>query len=264
MKMNYQLKPRHTKRPSFSRALTVVTILIILCAIIYLFKTTFLTSVFGFVGRPLWQGESSVVDYLDSHIGFFKGANNLLSENASLKAQMSDYSALDIDRTVLRQENDALKKVATNQGEAARVLSGPAESLYDVIVLGLGPNSSAQIGDNVYGPDDIILGTIISRTGSLAKAKLFSSAGETTTARLSKNGTTLYLTGRGGGNFFVEVPRSLDISPSDSVVLPNFATSILGTVVAVRPGRADSFSNVYISYPINVFSLTWAYIKNAQ
>jgi cell shape-determining protein MreC len=220
--------------------------------------------VFGFVGKPLWYEESVMTDYLSSHIGFFKGSAMLLDENSALKSQMADYSAMNIDRTVLRQENDALKKVETSQGEVARVLSGPAESFYDVIVLELAPNSTAQTGDYVYGPDDVILGTIIMRTGNLAKVKLFSSAGETTTVRLSRTGTTLYLTGRGGGNFFVEVPRSLDISVGDAVVLPNFATSILGTVVSVQPGRADSYNNVYISDPLNVFALTWVNIIHAQ
>lgn len=89
--------------------------------------------------------------------------------------------------------------------------------------------------------------------GTLAHVEYFSRGSAQTVAQLEKDGTRMELLGLGEEAFFV-APRGLEVSVGDTVILPALTPSLIGRVQAIENIRTDSFKNVYVSYPFNIFS----------
>ena len=257
MKMNYPLRPKPRKNPQAKVAVSIIIGFFVFLYIMSLFQTNLLLFVFGPVVSPVWKIKQNVNTFIVNHVGFFQGKDVLVNEITNLRAEVSDLSAVALERDALKFENDMLKGLPQDNGsEVGRVLSSPAQSLFNVVALELAPSSQVEMGDIVYGAGSVTLGTIVDKSGNIAHMQFFSNSGTKTTAQLAKDGTSLELVGQGGGTFLFQSPRDLDIKVGDAVILPRIRTSIIGTVQAVEPIRADSFKNVYISYPMSIFRLT--------
>ncbi len=220
---------------------------------------------FGFVDNTVSTTNDSALSFFGSLIGHIKSNQKLQDENMNLQYSLSQLSTIVNERDVLLRENTLLKNLIGGEGgsEVARVVSSPSQSVYDIIIVALKSDSQVRVGDTAWSEGNVILGTVTERTGNIARVELFSSVGKEITVRLEKDGTELLLSGRGGGNFFVATPRALPISENDLVVLPLLTSNILARVRTVEEGRIDSFKSVYLTYPVNVFSLSWVRITHA-
>lgn len=266
MKMNYPLKPKPRKNASFKTATWVVGIFLCIALIVFYSGNTAFSLVLGPIAKPIWGIRQSISVYISNHIGIWQSKEDLLAQNVSLKEQLSQVETLQMDRDALFLENETLKGLGmdSEKGEVARVLSSPSQSFYDIVNVELKPNSDVRIGDTVFGPHDVVIGTIKEKVGSLAQIEYFSRGGVRTIAQLERNGTSMELMGLGGGSFLFVAPRGLEVSVGDSVVLPALTTSLIGHVQAIENIRTDSFKNVYISYPFNIFSLRYVRITHTR
>ncbi len=215
---------------------------------------------------PFWKGEQVTGNFFGTHFEILRNKETLLTENTVLRQKLADLSTLSLERDALILENNQLKSLRSesSDGEVARILTNPSQSFYDLVTAEVTSNSQVIVGDIVFGPGNTVLGTVVDRSGTLVHIRFYSSAGIETLAQLAKNGTAIDLTGQGGGGFIFPAPRDLDIAVGDIVILPALKTSVLGTVQAVEPLRADSFKNVYISFPLNIFSLTFVRISHGH
>lgn len=264
--MNYHIKTKQKKNPSVFRAFIVVGICFLVFGVIYVTKTGFFFGIFGHADATVAYTEQSTQSLFGSLIGHIKSNQSLQDENTNLTYSLSQLSAVVSERDMLLRENETLKGVISEApgSELARVVSSPSQSFYDIIVVTLKPESQVVVGDFVWTQGNVLLGTVISRTGNLARVELFSSIGKEITGRLEKDGTELILSGRGGGNFFIAAPRALPISENDLISLPTLRSNIIARVRTTEEGRVDSFKSVYLTSPVNVFSLSWVRISHAE
>lgn len=266
MKMNYLLKPRQHKNPHLKPALIITAVFGVLVWLLFTFQSNFVFSLLGPVGKPIWKTRDAVSSFFSTRFSFLQEKSALINENQILNKRLADLSAISIQRDALVAENLSLKGLGhvLPEEEVAYVLASPIQSYYDVAVVELASNSMAEVGDNVFGPNGIVLGKIIERSGGIAKVEYFSSPDKKIIARIGKENTELELNGVGGGNFVTAIPRALEIASGDLVTIPAFNAGVVGVVGSVEVARSDSFKNVYISYPINIFELTWVKISHAK
>lgn len=267
MKMNYPLKPKQRKNPFIKSAWGFVIAVFAFVYVLSILKSTVLFGVLSPVFSPLWRAKQSTVHFVTSHVGFLEGKQSLISENEDLKQKIESVKALELERDALRQENESLKNIsagASGEYEIARVLTSPSQSTYDIVTAQLEPNSDVSVGDKVFGEHSIALGTVVDRKGNFIHIEYYSSPGVKTFAQIGKNETAVEILGQGGGNFLFVAPRDFEVSQGDLVMLPQFETNIIGKVDAVESLRADSLKNVYISYPISVFEISFVRISHAK
>ena len=69
--------------------------------------------------------------------------------------------------------------------------------------------------------------------------------------------------GRGGGNFYIKIPKNIKVKIGDPVVWPSADTVLLGAVEIVDSGEGDAYSQVYFKSPINMNSLRYVQIQKA-
>ena len=268
MKMNYPLRPKQRKSPFVKTAWGVVFALGVIVYILLVLESTALFGVFSPIVSPLWRAKQYTHTFILSHIGFLQSKQALVSENLNLRKKLDDLTIIDLERETFQQENEALKKIYNSggsDGDIARLLTSPAQSLFDIVTAEVGPQSSVRPGDLVYGYGSVILGSVVDRKGNFIHIKYFSSSGVETPAQIGTDATSVVLVGQGSGNFLFVAPRDFVVSVGDTVIFPNMKTSILGRVEAVESLRADSLKNVYISYPINIFELSFVSVhSNAE
>ncbi len=69
------------------------------------------------------------------------------------------------------------------------------------------------------------------------------------------------LSGAGGGNITLEVPKDTDVLWGDVFVYPGIAPSVLGSVYYIDNNSQSAFKTVYIRVPGNLFSAQWVFVE---
>ena len=198
------------KRRLIKNSIFLVIFLIIAYLGFYSYSNGFLY----FIGRPIWKAKNSITNKLEG-VGYvvktkasvYKENENLLKENTDLKVAMTDYQ-------ILKSENVLLKESLGRKPEGrdmvlADILTKPNYSPYDTIIIDVGDNVGAVVGDIVYSDMIIPIGEISVVYKNTSLVSLYSSPGETTEAMIDGTNTSVELTGRGGGNFEMTIPIDL-------------------------------------------------------
>jgi cell shape-determining protein MreC len=258
--MNYLLKTKPKQNSSFRRAFAVVVIVLLVISVLFFFQASFPFRVLGNLAEPLWKVGNMASSFAGSHLGYFQSKKTLIEENQNLRDVTRRFELVTLERNMLQEENNTLKNIQPAEGEVARVLTSPSQSFYDILLVELSPESEISSGDMVYGEYGILLGTVVDRTGSFARIELFSSNGRLTPVRLNRTGAELVLVGKGGGNFMVVVPRAFEIYRGDGLIFPALSSGVVASVMSTEDARTDSFTNVYASVPVNIFTLEWVRI----
>jgi rod shape-determining protein MreC len=201
----------------------------------------------------VWVGAHSVGNTIDRS-GALSSKRSLAEENARLTAELESLRNLQIENRLLIAENASLRSLARAPGEgeavAARVLSSPSASPYDSIVIGAGSEQGVSVGDHVLLSGGIALGTVSEVSARSSLVGLYFAAGRTTPAIIGGT-AAVTVTGRGGSNGSVLVPRSVPVATGDLVYLAGspYALGVVGSVEAVA---TDARSTVYIALPMSI------------
>lgn len=263
--MNSLLKPKPQKDPSLRKGVLAVFLFAIILLGFSLLGSSKSYATLGAVAKPFWTIKQNVVASLGSTLASFQSKQTLVAENKDLQSRLQQTESLQAENVALQSENNLLKQLnADGTGEVGRVITNPAGSFFDIVSIALPPHSVTKPGAIVYAEGGTAIGTVTEVGGGLAKVELFSSSGKTTDAVLEQGNVPLQLSGLGAGSFLAIVPRDLPIGAGDVVTLPTYRSAVLGVVGSVEHGRSDSFQNVYISYPFNVFDISWVRIYNAN
>ena len=182
----------------------------------------------------------------------------------------------------LQTENDyrrsLLGKTPVNSDMIlAGVIERPPRTPFDSLVLDIGSDQEILEGDMVFSDGQYAIGTISSVSDHTSTVTLFSSSGQKIDALINSpvegskdNSTSTKVTdslnpvtveGRGGGNFYIKLPKNIKVKAGDPVVWPSTETIILGSVEIVDSGEGDAYSQVYFKSPINMNSLRYVQIK---
>lgn len=188
----------------------------------------------------------------------------------------------------LQTENEYLREMlgktptSTNM-ILAGVIERPPKTPYDSLVLDIGSDQEILEGDMVFSDGMYAIGTISSVGNHTSTVTLFSSSGQkidalinspiegekdipnsTTTASTAKAKNVLnpvVAEGRGGGNYYIKLPKNIKVKVGDPVIWPSTETILLGAVEVVDSSEGDAYSQLYFKSPINMNSLRYVQIK---
>jgi len=202
---------------------------------------------------------------LGSHVwgsGIFTSRAALESQNAVLAAQLSDLSESAGMAATLQQQNDQLRALvhlaAASPGLTAPVVSSLSASPYGTFLIGVGGGESVSPGDLVLTEGGFVIGRVSHvGAGTALVAEIFA-PGASQDAVI--DGTSVTLSGSGGGNAQTEVPRGLVLAVGDPVVVPEFGQRPVGIVGAVASTSASASQQVYVRLPSNLSALQFVYV----
>lgn len=141
------------------------------------------------------------------------------------------------------------------------ILSRPPHSPYDSLVIDIGEDKGLMQGDLVYAERHYLIGKIESVNPTTSIVKLFSSPDEKIDVLLGSSTIPVVAEGRGGGNFYIKVPRNIDVKEGDPIIVPSFHSIVLGTAEKVDAGEGEAYTQIYFKLPVNINILRYVEIK---
>ncbi len=261
--MNYHLKskPKHEHR---FRNVVVVLFFLFLSALVYLFPNGIRTASHT-VAQPIWLMSDVVTRPFISIKEFFRFKSSLVAQKLSLESELSTLKLKETDYDIVVKENQDLKNELGRKADVPRtiayVLSRPPQSPYDTLVIDAGSNDNIAAGDTVYLSNSVIVGSVTGVTSNTSVVQLFSAASNKQDATLSRTGASFALTGSGGANFQLEVPKDTDILLGDVFTYPGISSSVVANVYYIDTDSKGSFKTVYLRVPGNVFSAKYVFLE---
>ena len=191
---------------------------------------------------------------------YFVSKNSLYLQNQKLQADLSFDEVRMNNYNSVVAENINLKEILGRKNEKvsmvlATILSKPNQSIYDTLVIDAGTKQEIKTGDTVFAKGDVPIGFVDVVYDNSSKVILFSNPGEKTQAIVSGKNVFLELTGRGGGNFEMILPRDFILQKGDQVVMPGIYPYILAEVVAIISDPRDPFIKALLTSTVNVQAL---------
>lgn len=243
-----------------------------------LFATVLILLVFGLdalLGGPfrnfirasaasLWISVSSVEASIASS-GVFARANQLATENESLKREIADVRERAAAYGTLKEENDTLRSMLhmtqTAPGITAPVVSSYHASPYGTFMVEAGANDAIAPGDLVLSETGFVVGRVadVGETHTLVKTAFQSGS----MIDVVVGNAAVSATGEGGGNARVAVPRGIDVQVGDTVIAPVLGGHPVGIVGKVEEVSTTAEQKVFIVLPVNLALMRFVYIVPA-
>lgn len=205
-------------------------------------------------------------------IGYFFG-NSIANEFYLLRSMLVEsngpvvnLAAEDALITALQSENNQLKEllgrnVSNDKMTLAAVLIRPPQTPYDSIIIDAGSLMGLQVGDIIYAEMNYAIGRVVEVSDKSATIILFSSSNQKANVLIASTTTAVLAEGRGGGNFYIKLPKNIDVAVGDPIIWPDIQTMILGAVDVIDSDDGDAYAHIYFKSPININSLRYVQFK---
>ena len=242
---------------------------------------------------PIWKIENSVKDKFASYQFLIRSKKSLLEENELLQERLEEYRIDLLYKNILFDENQKLKEIfGRAEGEfilsdlsrvesreveglvLGVILSKPNRSPYDTLVIDVGKNRPAQTdenrgggikeGDLVFAEGNILIGQIEEVFRKSSKVSLFSTPGEKLDVVISGSDMYTTLTGRGGGNFEMTLPRDIEIEENTAVLFPSINSYLVARVEKINYDPRDPFQKILLISPVNIQHLKFVQVKTGS
>jgi len=216
--------------------------------------------------RPFVFLGSKVGNYFYNFGAYFSAKKIISLENETLKlklaeseARMSNYNSI-LDENLKMKEILDRKKIK-NDLILANVLMKPNRSLYDTFLIDVGRGNGVLVGQKVFALGDIPVGYIGEVAPSTSKVVLYSSPGEKTDVIINGKDVTMSVSGRGGGNFEMILPRDFVIEQGAEIILPGIVPLTLAKVATIVSDPRDSYQKALLVSPVNLFELKFVEVE---
>ncbi len=253
MKMSYL--PRNRNRSSHGKSALILAGIFAAGALIFSFLGGPLVRLIS----PIWRGENALGRTVEKIGENLHTRSALARENIALREKVSSLelqiSSLNLSLSQERSLAELLGRERRVNEVVASVLTRPPQSPYDLFIVDAGERDGIVIGAVVRLPEGPLLGTVSDLFPASAKVRLFTTAGEKTEAVLERGNVPVLLEGRGGGSFRIAVPRETWVEVGDRVVSADTGESLLGVVEEVVVEATDSFKEILVKSPANIFSV---------
>lgn len=253
----------------------VITILVCVCGLLFVVQYFFprlITTTATTLIRPVWFVRDTAFGSFSSFIGYFQRVDTLRKENQNLQDQLYALKVKESEFNQVKREYEDLKAVmnattaSRHMGEkniiTARVLSKPPFTPYDIFLVDGGSADGVRMGDLVYANDALVIGRVTSVASHTAYVTLFSSGSQSQEFLMSRTGTSVAVTGMGGGNFALYVPKDFDIEVGDTMSEPSYDAGVVAEVYAIDQTTQNSFKRVYARVPTPIFRSKFVLIGN--
>ena len=254
--MNYLLKSSR-RRSKYRKPFTIVAIFIGVILILSFFFPRLFPGIAHAFAVPVWKTKDVVTNTLSAPISYLKSKSRLSKENDRLSARVAELEIEAQIASVLLEENLVIKEILgrdeNSQRTLVRVLARPPQSIFGTLVI----DSREDIGKKVIAGNSVLLGEVAESLPGTSVVALYSRGDKLTEVTLNKSKTVGEASGRGGGNFVLEVPKDVDVELGEKVVSTQDDNYIVGVVEQVENNEASTFKQVFFRVPLNISSLEW-------
>lgn len=262
-----------TRKKKEMRAWGMVWILcgVLLLAFLIILGRGYVRAIFA----PLFGAKTAVITAGET-IGdrMLRSKRSLVSEIDQLQIQVNELASLRAHLAVVEDENKSLrelfsyyegKEVASNsQLRAAAVIGKPSQTLYNRIIIDQGSNHSILPDQSVGIHGTTLLGIIREVRPTSSIVELYSSPSFAFDGMIRSSGVTVPVTGDGGGNFIVQVPREITVAENDILTLASNPTMVVGIIKSVTFDARDPFQTVRARTPVNIQELKYVEIYPSE
>ncbi len=262
--MNHSSVKRRGKSTTFY--LAIASFVVIIFLIIYFGLPKFVSGFAVGIARPFWFVGDAIGSRFNDLSLHFESKRSLVRENEELENTIATLEFNGLENQVLKDEIKNIKGLIDSQTvlsnfHTVRVLAHPPTSLYGTLLIGYGEKDGAHNGARVFSNDNALLGEIVEVYASTSKVMLYCAPGVTHNGQLLDPAIEATLTGRGGGNFVIELPRDTFVKEGTPVVVPGTPTAIIGVVGKIISDPRDPLEQVLVTTPVNIFELSWVIVE---
>jgi len=242
---------------------------------------TILSYIANEISIPFFKIENHLSDYFASLMIGLNEKEELLKQNSSLTHRIQISRFIQIENSLLKEENVTLKKILGRANDSnneltatekkankkennlilAFVLSGPVSPPYDSLIIDIG-KEKVVIGSLILNEEGFFMGEVIEVNEATSKVKLLSSYGKKTDVFLGENKTMVSLVGIGSGNFFVSLPKDFSVKENDYAIYPGEGIKIVAVVDSVEYKEGEIFKKVILKSPFNIKNIRMVGIVN--
>lgn len=258
IKMSYLLKSSNSEDRRRSAQKKVWITVVVLAILMIILGTAFARQSFFSLASPILKLENVIAN---SHLAeYFTTKQSLIEEKSALERKLFALGDLSAINVVLQNENDLLKNLLGRKDGVlntilATVLVKPPQTPYDTLLVDIGLDYQAKVGDKVIANANIYVGEVSEVYEHSAKVTLYSTPGWKLSVTLGENSISAEAIGIGGGNFNISLPKEVDIKEGDTITVPSIISNIFGIVEKVDSKEKDSAQTVLFKSPINISEL---------
>lgn len=254
---------RSRRRPTFLIVGILVLFLLLLSSDRF---SGFLRSVAVSIGGPVWSTSSTVSGVAGAPFSIFRDKQKLIDENKTLKAEIEKLRTKDLSYHVLERENAELWRLLgqLEDGDlsvAGVVMPSSGVTPYDTLLISIGKEEGATLGEVVYSDNGVALGNITDISDKYSWVELYSSADRVSALRLDDR-LLVDVTGVGNQAFRASLPRDFAIEEGMLMLLPGESITPVAIVYQVLLDPNDPFMTVYARSLVNIHELKHVYLKD--
>jgi cell shape-determining protein MreC len=205
----------------------------------------------------------------------FYAIKSLFVPTAPIDSAMVTLSpnVLNAELSALRQENAELQQLvgkrmmtddaalAAQNETVASVLMRPPQTPFDSLVINAGSDEGIAVGDQVYAFTDFPIGQIAEVGSRTAVVRLFSAPGNRIEVLIGSTTTAVIAEGKGGGNFFLKLPKVTEIEKGDIVMRTYLPPEALSTIESVDSAQGEAYTYAYFKLPVNIHTIVYVIVK---
>lgn len=195
---------------------------------------------------------------------FVTSKQALANENERLHTRIRELELYALNNQVLHSENKELRELLHAPERALPVVLEVVQSElgafpYGTFMISRAHEDMVREGAYVFGPNDVVLGTVAQVGSGYAHVELLSAPNRVLEVVVgpSDTHTTLHVEGIGLGNFRGRIARDAHVEPGAVVRLKALPTSVVGVVGTVTARPADAFKTVHIFVPVTLGSIQY-------
>ena len=232
-----------------------VGIVLLILGIIF-FKA--LSGIIKSAAVPLWRTRANSAQKIQTAV---TSKNALQRQNQNLSQALINAQAKLALATALEDENKKLKAILGRAEEKPGILAGilttPHQSLYNTFQIDAGSVEGINQGDKVLVGNATLVGTVTAVEAHTATVTALSSPGNKVSAVIAGSDITLTVTGRGGGDFEVELPRAMAFIDGTPILSQGAYSKVIAVVEKIISDPRDPFQKLLARTPVNIRSVKW-------
>lgn len=262
--MSYRQKNRNTSRAKIA-ALIALSVLAVVFGM-HKLSPGRLDSVVQTVMKPFLSLRTASSRELASSATLLRSKRSLAEENARLKAELAETKARLALEEALQRENVTLRGLLGRAPRelntiAGAVLSKPGFSPYDTIVVDAGQSDGVVKDKLVRAYEDVAIGYVASVYDTTSIVVLYTSPGVTRDVVIGETGIQATITGMGGGNFQLKLPRDSGVRENDTITITGENPVVVGKIQKIMSTDADSFETIFAASPVNIHTLEYVFLE---
>lgn len=259
---------RQNKKIKIKKIQAIILIVIFLFLLFY-FRVEIsksLSNFSHFVFRPVLVLGKNISNNFSNLSFVFSSKQKLLEENRELNRKLNENEFRMINYNAILDENIQLKEILNRKKEnisliSSAILAKSKNSIYNTLIIDVGQNQGIVLGKKVFAWGNIPIGYIGEVEASSAKVILYSSPGEKTEVFILNKNIFMEITGKGGSNFEMILPKDLFLENGTEIFLPGSSSYLIARVSKIISDSRDSLQKAILTSPVNIQELRFVQVE---